>query len=186
MKRLVTFPVLAALLASAFLILASARPARACGGAGAAGGGVAVLALGSLAIGLADVAFSATDLIGAAGPGLPRGYGFAELGVAAPQALLMGATWASLPSGSSIKGSFGLLTVWTGALALHGGYTAFRDRPRDPREPGPIDRRGPRAPNDPDRAASAAPPRPALKLAPTVLAASDQTLLPGAVLLGRF
>jgi hypothetical protein len=65
-----------------------------------------------------------------------------------------------------------------------------RERERRP-EPDNIDHvRGPRAPHDPDHPRAAAAQTPRWNLAPTVFAAEDQqrdqTLMPGAVLVGRF
>jgi hypothetical protein len=179
---------------SAGVLAGTARPARACGKGGGLDGLVALAAVGTLAaVTAADVGFTVTDLV-TAGKGMPRGYGIAETAVALPEALLFGASlWQSYNQTgtfSDAKPTLMILSAWTGALAVHGLYTAINPRAPSRRleqDEGDVDhRRGPRAPNDPDHPHAAASPRLRLDLAPTVFASQDRALLPGAVLLGRF
>jgi hypothetical protein len=142
--------------------------------------------------GVADVGMLGADLVFAAGPRAPRWYGWVELGVATPQALLLyGALINDTGTGVNGRAPLAILSAWTTAMAIHGAYLVWTQpsQPRQPRrEDDDIDhRRGPRSPSDPDRPHAVARPGPQWDLAPAAFAARDQTTaMPGAMLFGRF
>jgi hypothetical protein len=157
------------LIVCAAVAVARPRPAAACGGG--YGAGWAIVAVGALAIGVADVGLTASDVaLGVAGK-TPRWYGAAELAFTGPQAALFGTLAAqSVKNGVGGTGPLLVMTAWTGAMAVHGLYLLVR--PDDPR---PLD------PEAPARHARAT-----FRLAPALVSTNRRDAAPGALLFGRF
>jgi hypothetical protein len=188
-------PLLTVLVAFIALCVSPGQHARADGQRESEGGnvpavGVAVLALGAV-FATADLAFTVGDITGA-GATRTSAYGLAELGVAAPQAVVVAAAWASTSGSEGGNWLFPALSAWTGLLAVHGIYTAVRGGPWTPGERDSRDTRpggGPRK-QPPARAPGAPLPGSILVRAPWIVAptvlATQETLVPGAALLGRF
>ena len=107
------------------VVAGGARPAQACGSGGGPSRVMSDLAV--LALAAVDLAFTATDITHAGKGQRPgRGYGAAEMGIAGTQAMAFSfSAVEALRAGEVPLGTLAMV-VWTGALAVHGGYTVLR------------------------------------------------------------
>jgi hypothetical protein len=198
-------PALAAAIALGCVVLGAVKPARACG-QGSGLGVEALLALpfvyayqeapviGGVGYGVAIVGFAANDLLLTnLGKTPPRGYAWAEFGVTSAGTLLLSGLLINSLSGPGAlanpdaRTGLAIMAACSAGLAIRAGHQLSLPPPPppppEPDEPDTSGYRGERAPHDPDHPG---PVSARWNVAPTVFAARDNTLVPGAVFLGRF